>query len=150
MKFRIEHSSSLIFKETCYLCDNAGDTPSKRLLEEARVSSTAGEGGPEVLVPHDAERGVEEVPEYGGGEAPVDSPVAYELAGDAHDAPASPAAAPCTAVELEARLDGVDGERGRLRRGGGERGEGHLGKGLAAAPAIAVTAAAAGGSGGHG
>lgn len=102
-----------------------------------------------MLVPHDAERGVEEVPEYGGGEAPVDSPVAYELAGDAHDAPASPAAAPCTAVELEARLDGVDGERGRLRRGGGERGEGHLGKGLAAAPAIAVTAAA-GGSGGHG
>lgn len=76
-----------------------------------------------MLVAYDAEWGVEEVPEDSRGEAPVERTIADELARDAQDA----AAATGAAVELEADLEGVDGEGGSLRRGGRERGKGDLG-----------------------
>ena len=121
------------FLRKFYLRSNAGESPGERLLDDAGLPPPAGEGGPEMLVPHDADRGVHQVAEYGGGEAPVHPAVAGELDRDAYHA--APARAPGAAVELEPRLEGVQGVGGGLRHGGREGREGDLGQGPPAAAA---------------
>lgn len=117
-----------------YLRSNARESPGERLLDNADLPAPAGEGGPEMLVPNDAERGVHQVTEDGGGEAPVHPAVAGELGRDTDNA-AAPARAAGAATELEARLDGVQGVGGGLRHGGRDRRERDLGQGSPAAAA---------------
>lgn len=87
-----------------------------------------------MLVSHDADRGVNEMAEDRGREAPVHGSLADELAGDEDDA------GPGAAVELEPRLDGVDWIGGRLRDCSRDRREVDPGEGVVEDAALATAA----------